>query len=136
MGSPIKASRFDSKPTLERLEQEFASHQGEAQRQQHRLRVTATLDWTMAKKDMDLPTLRRSLEKERISMVWLEGGYEKARRIFYVDHETRAVFEGGRLGERYDAVELRQRLVPTISQKEKQVLLQRQRHHHTLKHEL
>ncbi len=135
-GRPIKASRFDSKPTLQRLEQEFVSHQAEVQRQQHRQRVMATLDWTMAKKNMDLPTFRRSLDKERISMVWLGGRYEKALRIFYVDHETRAVFEGRHLGERYDAVALQQRLVPTIVQEEKQVLQHRQRQHHTLKHYL
>lgn len=136
VGRHIKASLFDSKPTLKRLEQEFASHQVEAQRQKHRQRVTAALEWNMAKKNMDLPGLRKALEQERISMVWMERKIENAQNIFYVDHETRAVFDGRQLGERYDAAVLRQRLVPTVVQEERQVLQHRQRHHHKLKYDL
>jgi len=136
VGRHVKASQFDNRPTLERLEREFASHQTETQRPQHRQRVTATLEWNMVKKNMDLPTFRKALEKERISMVWLSGKYENAQNIFYVDHETKAVFDGRQLGERYDAVALRQRLVQTIVLEERQVLQQRQRHHHKIKHDL
>jgi len=136
VGRYIKASLFDSKPTLRRLEHQFVLHQEDVRRQQYRQRVTTILEWNMAKKNMDLPGLRKALEQERISMVWMERKIEHAQNIFYVDHETRAVFDGRQLGEHYDAAALRQRLVPTIAQEEKQVLEHRQRHHHKIKYDL
>jgi nitrogen fixation protein FixH len=135
-GVHIKASLFNGKPTLDKLEKKFELNLAEEQRQQHRQRVTANLEWNMAKKNMDLPTLQKTLEKERITMVWTEAKEGKKQNVFYVDHETRAVFDGSKLGERYDAAALRQRLVPTPVQEEKQVLNHRQRHHHTIMHDL
>jgi hypothetical protein len=135
-GTSIKASLFNSKPTLDKLEKKFELNLAEAQRQQHRQRVTANLEWNMAKKNMDLPTLQKTLEKERITMVWTEAKDGKKQNVFYVDHETKAVFDGSKLGERYDAAALRQRLVPTQVQEEKQVLHHQQRHHHTIMHDL
>jgi hypothetical protein len=135
-GTYIKASLFNSRPTLDRLEKKFELNLAEVQRQQHRQRVTANLEWNMARKNMDLPTLQKALEKERITMVWTEAKEGRKQNIFYVDHETRAVFDGSKLGERYNAVSLRQRLVPTPVQEEKQVLHHRQRQHHTIMHDL
>jgi len=136
VGRYVQASRFDSKPTLSRLEQEISSHLADTLRQQHRQRVTATLEWNMVKKNMDLPSFRKELEKERITMVWLNGKYENAQNIFYVDHETKAVFDGRQLGDRYDAAALRRRLVPTIEREEKLVLEHTQQHHYKITHHL
>ncbi|MDO6433053.1 relaxase/mobilization nuclease domain-containing protein [Flavitalea sp. BT771] len=132
----IKASLFNSKPTLDKLEKKFELNLAEAQRQQHRQRVTANLEWNLARKNMDLPSLQKALEKERITMVWMESKEGKKQNIFYVDHETRAVFDGNKLGERYDATALHERLAPTAMQEEKQALNHRQRHHHTIMHDL
>jgi len=136
VGTQIKASLFDSKPTLQNLEREFRINQTAVQRQQHRQRMTTTLEWNLTKRDMDLPRLEKTLERQRISVVWMEGKGGRKENVFYVDHETMAVFDGSQLGERYDAAALRQRLAPTIVQEEKQVLKQHQRHHHTIMHDL
>jgi len=135
-GSYIKASLFNSKPTLDKLEKKFELNLAEAQRQQHRQRVTVNLEWNMAKKNMDLPTLKKALERERITMVWTEAKEGKKQNIFYVDHETKAVFDGNKLGERYDAAALHHRLAQASVQEEKQVLQHRQRHHHTIMRDL
>jgi hypothetical protein len=125
----VKASLFDSKPTLERLERQFALNRGDVLREQHRQRVVATLAWNMTKKGMDLPTLEKELQRQRISVVWSK----KRESVFYVDHETKAVFDGARLGERYNAAALRDRLVSVQVQEQVLSQHQHQRHRHSLK---
>jgi len=68
------------------------------------------------------------LQREQISMVWMKEGRGDTQKVFYVDHSTRAVFDGNELGSGYDAGALRQRLPQTQIQEQKQKLQHRQRH--------
>lgn len=137
-GKPLlgyfKASGFDDRPTLDKLEQRMAQNLRDGLRQQHRQRVTTLLEWNITKKIMDLPTLEKVLQREQISMVWMKEGRGDAQKVFYVDHSTRAVFDGNELGNGYDAATLRQRLPQTHVQEQKQTLQHRLRHR--LRHEL
>jgi len=130
-GGPLhgyfKASRFDGNPTLDKLEKRMAETLKESLRQQHRQRVTTLLEWNITKKSMDMPTLEKALQREQISMVWMKEGRSENQKLFYVDHATRAVFDGDELGG-YDATTLRQRLPQTQVQEQKQTLQHRQRH--------
>lgn len=123
----FKASDFDGSPTLDKLEKRMAETLKESLRQQHRQRVTTLLEWNITKKSMDLPTLEKALQREQISMVWMKEDRSENQKLFYVDHATRAVFDGGELGG-YDATTLRQRLPQTQVQEQKQTLQHRQRH--------
>jgi hypothetical protein len=124
----FKASSFDGNPTLDKLEKRMAETLKEGLRQQHRQRVTTLLEWNITKKSMDMPTLEKVLKREQISMVWMKEGRGENQKLFYVDHATRAVFDGNELGSGYDATTLRQRLPQTQVQEQKQVLQHRQRH--------
>ena len=131
-GKPLaayfKASDFDNKPTLDKLEKRMAETLKEELRQQHRQRVTTLLEWNITKKSMDLSTLEKVLQREQISIVWMKEGRGDTQKVFYVDHSTRAVFDGKELGNGYDAATLRQRLPQTQVQEQKQTLQHRQRH--------
>ena len=75
-----------------------------------------------------MTALEKALQREQISMVWMKDDRKDTQKLFFVDHATRAVFDGAELGSRYDAVTLRQRLPQTQVQEQKQVLQHRQRH--------
>jgi len=121
--TPIKASLFDSKPTLDKLERQYILNQ--SQRQQHRQRLTVAIDWTLLKHSMDPGDFKKAMEKERISVVWEEDKSTQRQKIYYIDHQSRAVFEGRDLGERYTAEAIEERCHQQLTQKQEQTLKER-----------
>ncbi|HVU56052.1 MAG TPA: relaxase/mobilization nuclease domain-containing protein [Puia sp.] len=124
----FKASSIDKKLTLDRLEQRMAEGLKEPARQQHRQRVATLLEWHITKKNMDLSGLEKALQREQISMAWMDDGRSKDQKLFVIDHASKMVFDGHELGNGYDATTLRQRLAPTPIQEQKQVQQHQQRH--------
>ncbi|HVW60103.1 MAG TPA: hypothetical protein VHC48_08720 [Puia sp.] len=49
---------------------------------------------------MDPERLQKALQKERITMVWMKDKTPGEKRLFYVDHQTRSVFDARQLDER------------------------------------
>ena len=114
-GSQIKASRFDTKPTLAKLEKQFQINRGEARRPEYAQHIQAAVDWALRQRQMDLAGLQKALQKERITMVRM-----KDERLFYVDHQNRAVFDARQLGERYHGKGLEQRCAPPLTAEQQQ----------------
>lgn len=111
-GSQIKASTFYSRPILRRLEERYLINRSEAQRLQHQQRITNAIDWALVKKSIPLSAFQKALEKERISAVWKQDPKGALQNIYYVDHQTKAVFDGHTLGSRYNAAAIQERCVP------------------------
>lgn len=126
IGAPLKASSFDRKPTLKRLEEKFAQNAPLLQKQDQR--VKTAIDWILATGSYSLNAFKDALEKERISAVYDSDKLGQFRHIYYVDHETWSVFDGEGLGAKYGVQAIREKC------KEEDVLEQEESltHHITL----
>lgn len=120
IGTPIMASHFNSKPTLKNLEKQFVMHASARQQNLSRLQssITAPIDWTLRTKSYDLPGLIRALQKERITVVPERDKQGVLQRIYYIDHGTKAVFEGAALGPDYTAAAMLRRC-PELTEAQK-----------------
>lgn len=127
IGCGIKSSALDDKPTITNLEKQFAlnAFQRDQYEQQWQRRVTTAIDWALLKRTLDIPGLKQALAKEQITLVLQKDGKGIVQGIFYVDHETRAVFDGAALGTRYTLSAIRERC-PEMSEAQKEVLRQEQ----------
>ncbi|MBN9383539.1 MAG: relaxase/mobilization nuclease domain-containing protein [Chitinophagaceae bacterium] len=124
-GSQVKASAFDSKPTLARLERQFELHRSEPRRQEYAEHIQAAVDWALAQRQLDPAGLEKSLQKERITMVRMKDKTAGEERLFYVDHQTRSVFDARQLGERYHGKGLDQRCTPKLTPEQQQEQVQK-----------
>lgn len=129
-GHPVReylpARRFPSRPTLANLEKRFAENQ--ALRERHRESLGVLIDYTLAGKSLSLEAFRLALGKRKVSVVTGEDG-KSGRRIWYVDHGNKTVFEGSALGENYSFAGMQKRLVSEEVYQQQQQQAQRQSQH-------
>lgn len=123
----IKASILENKPTLRNLEKKFQLNQSESQRPQHRQRVMTAIDWTLVKSKLTLTDFKRDMEKERISVVLQQDKKGALFNLFYVDHQSKSVFDGSTLGNRYTAASIQQRCIPPLTPEQVQERVQQQK---------
>jgi len=132
-GSQIKASAFDSKPTLAKLEKQFQINRAETRRLEYAQHIQAAVDWALLQRKLDPAGLQKALQSQRITMVRMKEKETGEERLFYVDHQTKAVFDARQLGERYHGKGLEQRCVPALTpeqqqaQEQKRIQQQRER---------
>jgi hypothetical protein len=127
-GSYLTASSFESKPTLKNLEKLFVQNQ--TLREPHRQRLTVAIDWTLHNKSLSLEAFRQALEKEKITTIIRRNASGDPDNIWYIDHQTKAIFEGEALGPKYAVGEIAKRcisdeLYQSQQQVQKQQLKQR-----------
>lgn len=115
IGAPIKASAFDSHPTLDYLERRFAESQTLIQREQHEQRVRLYLDWNLMKEPKTLDQLTTSLQRERIQLV-VDPSLRRqtyaadGHAFYYIDFEHKTIYRDTDLGEKYTALSVFQRM--------------------------
>ena len=126
----LPARRFPSRPTLGQLEKRFAENL--RLRERHREPLTVLVDYTLAGKTLSLEAMKQALAKRKVSVVM---GEDKGagQSIWYIDHQSKAVFEGAALGASYSFGAMQKRLV---SEETYQTLQESQRHSHNLRHSL
>jgi len=114
IGAPIKASVFESRPTLDYLERKFEINQ--VQVQKHQSRITTYIDWNMLKqKEGDpLEKLVNNLQQERILVVQnaprgRQTQSQDGHGFYYIDFEKSTIYRDTDLGERYTALSIFQR---------------------------
>jgi len=114
IGAPIKASVFESRPTLDYLERKFEINQVEVQK--HQSRITANIEWHMLKqKEGDpLEKLINNLQRERILVVTNPPHRRQTQQpdghgFYYIDFEKSTIYRDTDLGERYTALSIFQR---------------------------
>lgn len=132
IGRPLRASFFDCKPTLPRLERQFKLNN--ELKQQHYQKVRATLAWELNPTPDNLEQVIEDLRMERICMI---PRYEKngtCSSVTYIDFRSKCIFSGEELGEYYD-----HRVIQKVLDRQKlrqeqpaQEETQRQRHRHSL----
>lgn len=126
-GTYIRACDFSSKPTLKRLEERFDRNRD--LRESHREYLTSTIDWAFYQKSPSLDGFKKAMAEEKIGVRIEKDEQGVARKIWYVDHLNKAVFEGGTLGESYKAEVIAGRCAVSdeVSQSQKQELKVRPR---------
>jgi hypothetical protein len=124
VGSAIKASLFQSKPTLKNLEKRFVQNQ--ALRESHREHLTTAIDWAFYKKTPNLETLRMALNKEQIDTIFQRDSTGGLQNIWYIDHLRKTVFDGNRLGSSYSADGITNRCAYREPQRQEQTQKQNQ----------
>jgi hypothetical protein len=114
---PIKASYYYDKPGLSFLEKRYARN--ELGRVKDKPRVRNMIDLALLNKRVDLNKLAGALKKEGIDMVLRRNEHGVIYGITYVDHMTKAVFNGSALGKAYSANAIRERCSGVTAGEEK-----------------
>lgn len=117
VGVPIKASEIHNKPTLASLEKKF--EQNELRRRPYAKQVKTSIDWVLAKHPETLKDFVKALEKERVHVAVRQNDKGFVYGLTYIDHKTKAVFNGSDLGKEYSAKKVLERLGYREVQEEK-----------------
>jgi hypothetical protein len=116
-GVYIKSSHLRTRPTLPKLQEIFIrnlpDYEGSKQR------VTTSIDWVFHKQQMSEEAFYKALQKQRIKVI----GHPKDG-IYYLDENTRTVYDGKILGQRYSLEGIRAQCIPEEEyQKKKELTL-------------
>jgi hypothetical protein len=92
IGTPIKASDFYSRPTLNYLEQKFGQY--EQLRQEHQRRLKRAIKWELVKEKQTLGEFTKAIAREGINTIWRQSSTGSIYGVTYVDFKTKCVFNG------------------------------------------
>jgi hypothetical protein len=109
LGAYIKASAFDIQPTLKNLERNFKLNA--PLREAHRQRLAAAVNWALGGEAQGLETFKEELQNEGIR-AYLRKDEHGKQQIWYIDHQSKTVFEGSTLGIHYTAEAILKRTIP------------------------
>jgi hypothetical protein len=110
IGIPLKASSFLLKPTLKKLEQRFAANQTHREAAAETLRTT--IDWTLAGELPDWNKLKTDLDQNGVTLVMSRPVNDSKDHLYFIDHNTKTVFDANILGKQYDLQSLQERCSP------------------------
>ncbi|MDR6809648.1 hypothetical protein J2Y45_006726 [Dyadobacter sp. BE34] len=111
IGVPIKASDFHFKPTLKSLQGRFLA--GKIAREKYAVRLKNTIDKVVSSATLgDLTAFQRTLKSEGVALVLRASKTGLIYGLTYVDHRTKAVFNGSDLGKAYSAKAIQEALAP------------------------
>ena len=116
VGAPIKASAFESRPTLDYLERRFAENQVLVQKELPQQHIRVHLDWELTKESTQtLEKLTTSLQRQRIQIV-IDPSLRRqtlagdGHAFYYVDFESKTIYRDTDLGEKYTGLSVFQRM--------------------------
>jgi len=107
VGIPIKASSFYNKPTLKFVEERFKIN--ETKRQRFKSRLKNEIDKLFITKTPSLNHALNVLQQTGINVELRKNEAGLIYGITYIDHVTKAVFNGSELGKQYSAKALQER---------------------------
>jgi hypothetical protein len=116
IGTPIKASAFELRPTLKNLQARY--QENEALRQGARMRLENQIHRVLVQPAFRLDAFQETLAREGIHAVIAPTQKNRLQGITYVDHTTNSVFHESALDTRYRSQALLQRYVQTPSRKQ------------------
>ncbi len=103
LGVPIKASSIYGKPTLKTLEERFRLN--EMLRKPLKDQVKSVIDKALIK-PLSKSAFQKQLKAEGIQVVFRQNEEGRLYGITFVDHKSKAVFNGSDLGKTYSAASL------------------------------
>jgi hypothetical protein len=114
LGVPIKASSIYGKPTLKALEDRFRLN--EVLRKPLRERLKNVIDEILAK-PIDKAKFQQELHKKGIQVIFRQNEEGRLYGVTFVDHQSKAVFNGSNLGKAYSAASFITRFANTTELK-------------------
>jgi hypothetical protein len=147
VGVPLKASFFDSQPTLDNLEKQFIQNQ--SLKQEHLDHVQLTVAWELRYGYPDLNAFSEKLRREQIHTIRHLDKAGNCTSVHYIDYKHNCIYSGEELGPRCDHLAI-QNAIDRHHLKQQQLLTQRQSqsdyetqtqqqsqtHHYRLRHHL
>lgn len=112
IGVSLKASSFLVKPTLSRLEQRFID--SVARRESVAKTLRNTIDWTLAGEKPDWSGLKKDLNEKGVALIMSPSVQDHKSRLYFIDHNQKAVFDAELLGKAYNLQSLQHRCAPTV----------------------
>lgn len=109
VGVPVKASAIYFKPTLSKLEKNFAANQSIKEPYKQRIKNTIDLMFT-TQKNLTIPELIHRLSKEQINVVPRQNDKGLIYGLTYIDHQKKVVWNGSDLGKAYSAAGILNRI--------------------------
>jgi len=97
LGVPLKASFFDSKPTLDNLEKKMIQNQ--TLKLQHKEHVTISVQWNLLKNADTIQRLKQKMADDKIRMVLHQDKQGICKDVFYIDLQNKCIYNGSELGE-------------------------------------
>jgi len=122
----INASVFPSKPTLAHLEDRFAVNQ--ITREPARSHLATAIDWCLTGSPLSLSAFREAMGYEGVSVVYRHAAGGDLQNCWFIDHNSRSVFEGAALGEAYSPQQLAARCISEEAYRRQQAEGQSQTH--------
>jgi len=104
--TPVKSSMLGCKPTLKNLEKKFMENRASVQ--ETIPFIKSRIDWILLQEPGNLKEFDRALKAEGIDLV-IGRGEAKYPDLFYVDHQSRSVINGGTIGTAYSSEALFQK---------------------------
>ncbi len=118
VGVPLKASFFDSKPTLDNLEKKMIQNQPlKLKHQQH---VFVTVWWNLHKQSGTMEELKKAMAKEKIRMVLRQDRQGICQEVTYIDFENKCIYNGNELDERCNHIAIQKLIDREATQKPEQ----------------
>jgi len=128
IGVPLKASFFDSQPTLDNLEKQFIQHL--TLKQEHLDQVNVKIAWELRNEYRDLDYIVDQLRYENIRMVRRHDKDGNCTSVHYIDHATNCIYTGEELGPKCD-----HRLIQRVIERDRREQLEEtQTQRHRLRH--
>ncbi len=109
VGIPVKASAIYGKPTLAFLEKQFTLN--EALRQPFRESLKREIDEVLRHRAVKTSKkFRAALQRKGIDVIFRTNAEGRTYGVTFVDHKSKAVFNGSKLGKSYSAKGILERL--------------------------
>lgn len=125
IGMPIKASAFEDKPTLKRLQEKFDHCQPVPEKVIRDVKIA--IDWTLRTLPHDLTSFTKVLRREGISARWEWEREGILKNIYYIDFKSNFVVDGASLGPGYDKESILKRCIKKEELKQEETLKHRLR---------
>lgn len=106
--TPIKASAFYSKPTLDYIEGKYKEN--EQKRLRDKKHIKTSIEWAMQSGPRSLAELAKLLKRERIDLVVRRNEQGRVFGMTYIDHEKKVIFNGSDIDKEYAAKRMIERL--------------------------
>lgn len=102
IGVPIKASSIEGRPTLAFLETQF--ERNVAARAPYREKIIQAIEEVLSQPNTHWQTFREALKNRAIACLLMKNRQASGTEIFFVDNETKCVFEPNALGTTYSSM--------------------------------
>jgi len=135
LGVPLKASFFDSKPTLDNLEKKMIQNQ--TLKLQHQQHLHVSVQWNLSRESNTMEQLKQAMARDKIRMILRQNKQGICQDVTYIDLNNKCIYNGNELGERCNHLaiqkiidrETTQKLEQSQNQTQAQKQTYRLRHH-------